>query len=713
MASNRYGQIWHGDRHYINIRFPSTEARLKFASEFETYHASHDHEGDVPTFKNVTSKELGLGTGSRSPEDLVKAETNESYRITIDGYPWNEIHKYHNPSGFSDYFWYRVPTCCVPPVIVIDHKFVDSGTLERHPLSAIFGDMPGTDFESLLESVQMDGFIDPFIRIYEGKILDGWHRYRAASELNLIRRLRFQEWNTDEHRDGDPKVFVLGRNIERRHLSASQRAQIVVTFNERFGHGGDRSKGSNETLKPRQELAQEAGVSKSSITRAIAVEKAGQSEAVIAGEKTASKVIEEETLRDLWKQIDAEIPQWKRRDKERCRYEEDHIGRASKSMLIQALRAYNHNDSSGAANRSELGQLLRYIKTDKFSFILRVRKILSNGTLSDDREAAQLLKKKKKVLKDIWDARKQAATDYVGNADTDLNQYLSLEQLEKGFAKSHEYLANAFRSGMERTSFSGVFETYQERAVESGVSLEDLQEECRAMQTYAYDILIWERQEWIQQMIQQKRTQAKSSPSETSADTAADGGEVGRLPTANPLGDRAETPITSPPSDENAPDKIHLDFFSDAYFSARADLELMLEDMEICEYSFYDTALDRFALENSRIFDPLDEIRRDVKNPNTYQHWCEILLKLRKCIEEKAGWVTELMPKRELSLVSIGIDVDADDFELVEFTGEDSDEICCPLEELPEHIREALLEIAVKQIQEARKNEVYSDMGKG
>ena len=158
--------------------------------------------------------------------------------------------------------------------------------------------MPDTDFQSLLESVQTDGFIDPIIRIHEGHILDGWHRYRAAQELNLIRRLKFQEWNEDEKKDGDPKAFVLARNIERRHLSASQRAQIVVTFNERFNRGNidaqrNDSDSPNGEPKTRQELAQEAGVGTRTIDRAVAVDKAGQSEAVIAGEKTASEVIKE------------------------------------------------------------------------------------------------------------------------------------------------------------------------------------------------------------------------------------------------------------------------------------------------------------------------------------------------------------------------------------------------------------------------------------
>jgi len=292
MAANRYGQIWHGDHHHINIRFPSNEARLKFQSEFEAYHASHDHDGDIPTFKCVTTKDLKLSTGSRSPQDLVKAESDKDYRITIDGYSWDEIHDYHNPSGYRDYSWYRVPTCCVPPVIVIDREFVDAGTLQRHPLSAIFGDMQKDEFDALVKSVQTDGFIEPVIRIYEGKILDGWHRYRAAKELNLIRKLKFQEW--DER--GDPKAFVLARNIERRHLNPSQRAQIAVAFNERFGHGTNRFTVESPRGEPktRQELAREAGVGTSTIDRAIAVEKAGRSDEVIAGKRTATEVIAEE-----------------------------------------------------------------------------------------------------------------------------------------------------------------------------------------------------------------------------------------------------------------------------------------------------------------------------------------------------------------------------------------------------------------------------------
>ena len=46
-------------------------------------------------------------------------------------------------------------------------------TLERHELSSVFGDMAEDDFENLKKSVENDGFMDPLIRMHDGKVLDG------------------------------------------------------------------------------------------------------------------------------------------------------------------------------------------------------------------------------------------------------------------------------------------------------------------------------------------------------------------------------------------------------------------------------------------------------------------------------------------------------------------------------------------------------------
>ena len=298
MAITRYGKIQHDRYSGINVKFPSGEARQVFADNFNAHHAAHDHDGECPTFDTITASETKGYGGGRVPVGL------ES--ISIDGYTPTQIEEYHEEDGLYTRVFYEPPTCCIAPIIVVNKEFIDSGILERHELSAIFGDMPDADYKSLLESVEKDGFMDPKIKLLDGKVLDGWHRYRAGKELNLLRKLKFQQW--DEKDNGDPQAFVLARNIERRHLNASQRAQIVVSFNQRFRQGVDpRSlKSPNDDFnleaapvpKTREELAKKAGVGTSTIDRAVSVEKAGESEKVIAGEKTATQVISDAAKAD-------------------------------------------------------------------------------------------------------------------------------------------------------------------------------------------------------------------------------------------------------------------------------------------------------------------------------------------------------------------------------------------------------------------------------
>ncbi|MDE0423521.1 MAG: hypothetical protein OXN25_01495 [Candidatus Poribacteria bacterium] len=280
MSKNRYGRIYHSDHRYINLRFKSLDARRVFEAKFNRYHAEHDHDGEPPRFKEATAAEIGN-------MDINRVHDVDS--VTIDGYATYEIEEYHEDDGLTRHHRYEPPTCCVAPIISIKRKFVESDTLVRHELSAVFGDMPDEDYQHLLDSVNEEGFIDPIIRLLGNEVLDGWHRYRAGKELNLLRKLRFQQWDTEK--EGDPAAFAFARNIERRHLTPGQRAQIVVVFNERYEHGGDRSKSPNSDLKTRKDLAKKAGVGTTTIDRATQVEKEGESQAVISGEKTAGEVL--------------------------------------------------------------------------------------------------------------------------------------------------------------------------------------------------------------------------------------------------------------------------------------------------------------------------------------------------------------------------------------------------------------------------------------
>ena len=519
MAANRYGRIYHSDNHFINLRFPSADARRKYAEDFEKYHAGHDHDGEVPRFEDTPAATIGNMEANR---------VHDAHSVSIDGYATYEIEDYHNPDRWNTYnrSRYRPPTCCVAPTISVNRTFIDSSELTRHELSEIFMDMPEEDFQSLLKSVEENGFKDPVIRMIDEQVLDGWHRYRAAKELNLLRKLRFQQWK--EQDEGDPAAFVYARNMERRHLTPGQRAQIAVSFNKRAGAGNPNLTSPNDEVKTREQLAKEANVGTSTIDRAAIVDDLGRGDEVIRGEKTQGEVITEETKKSLWEQIKPAISEWKKA--------REGVGYASKSMFIKAALRFMGLPSHTVADVKVLQELLKLLTSeDTDALETLVRKQLDGNSLwgdasppeqqdteqpkqtAEDREANAELKRKKQSIKSIWDTRIQAARDYTSDGDTELNLHLTLPELEKGFLKheAHAYCADAFRSALQRTSETS-FNICLEKTLAADVSLEDLEAEYKALSTYAIDILAWEKQAWIQELIAKKRKKAEKAEPEVS-----------------------------------------------------------------------------------------------------------------------------------------------------------------------------------------------------
>jgi hypothetical protein len=91
-------------------------------------------------------------------------------------------------------------------------------TYLQHPLSAAFPSMGPREFLALKDSIEIIGIQNP-ITLYEGMVLDGWHRYRASQELGM----RCPEMQIG---DVDPVDFVKAQNKERRHLTAGAWALI-------------------------------------------------------------------------------------------------------------------------------------------------------------------------------------------------------------------------------------------------------------------------------------------------------------------------------------------------------------------------------------------------------------------------------------------------------------------------------------------------------
>jgi hypothetical protein len=93
---------------------------------------------------------------------------------------------------------------------------------EAHELALVFPPMSEPEFAAFKEDIREQGQQESIV-LYEGKILDGLHRYRACRELGREPRVvRFE---------GNPRAaaqLVLGRNFHRRHLTTSQRALIAA-----------------------------------------------------------------------------------------------------------------------------------------------------------------------------------------------------------------------------------------------------------------------------------------------------------------------------------------------------------------------------------------------------------------------------------------------------------------------------------------------------
>jgi N6-adenosine-specific RNA methylase IME4 len=160
-------------------------------------------------------------------------------------------------------------------------KEPDMTELEFHPLANIFPLMEGAEFEELIAApVRRDGVREP-IWLYEGQILDGRNRYRAALAAGVPCPTRLYEGN-------DPLGFVIALNLQRRHLDESQRAMVAARL-------ATMRQGTRTDLSPIGEMSQSKAadllnVGKRSVERAAAVHEHGDPDLIRAVETGNVKV---------------------------------------------------------------------------------------------------------------------------------------------------------------------------------------------------------------------------------------------------------------------------------------------------------------------------------------------------------------------------------------------------------------------------------------
>lgn len=155
-------------------------------------------------------------------------------------------------------------------------------SFQQHPLSAAWPAMSDSDFQALQDSIMNIGVQMPIV-IFEGQVIDGWNRYRAATALGMdCPSIPFDE-------SIDPVEFVKAMNDARRHITGSQRAIAIVALHAWRPVGKPKANVEVTSTLSQQAMADEAGVSKKTIQHAQAAQKAGLSDKVKSGEMTVEQ----------------------------------------------------------------------------------------------------------------------------------------------------------------------------------------------------------------------------------------------------------------------------------------------------------------------------------------------------------------------------------------------------------------------------------------
>lgn len=89
-----------------------------------------------------------------------------------------------------------------------------------HPLANIFPLIDGQSYKDLMADVLKHGVREP-VWLYEGQILDGRNRYRAAVAMGV-------DCPVQEYTGQDATAFVVSLNLHRRHLNEAQRGMVAA-----------------------------------------------------------------------------------------------------------------------------------------------------------------------------------------------------------------------------------------------------------------------------------------------------------------------------------------------------------------------------------------------------------------------------------------------------------------------------------------------------
>jgi hypothetical protein len=93
-----------------------------------------------------------------------------------------------------------------------------------HELANVFDMITGAEAKGLEASIAKSGIQVP-IKLYEGRILDGRNRYRAAKAAGY--RFKPTDFELFEGTYADAEAYVISTNVNRRHLTNAQKQDLI------------------------------------------------------------------------------------------------------------------------------------------------------------------------------------------------------------------------------------------------------------------------------------------------------------------------------------------------------------------------------------------------------------------------------------------------------------------------------------------------------
>jgi hypothetical protein len=104
---------------------------------------------------------------------------------------------------------------------------VDYRSLIAHDLSKVMPMIEGQAFAELKADIAKKGILTPIV-LFEGRILDGRNRYKAAKEIGH----QFDEDDFEHFRGSlaEAEAYVISTNFLRRQLTAAQKNDVIKTM---------------------------------------------------------------------------------------------------------------------------------------------------------------------------------------------------------------------------------------------------------------------------------------------------------------------------------------------------------------------------------------------------------------------------------------------------------------------------------------------------